>query len=129
MRNSSFIVPVRRWWPPEIFEFTGVFPSAWVGWKAMRSSARITAFVTGSTDDVPRFRPNPKQPFPINGPDDTTLEVQRRVLAEDRPIVEAQRPERLPLDLSEEFHIRCDKFSTLYRTALVQIGLGQHFSA
>lgn len=34
-----------------------------------------------------------------------------------------------PLDLSEEFRIRRDKFSTLYRKALVQIGLGQHFSA
>jgi vanillate O-demethylase monooxygenase subunit len=45
------------------------------------------------------------------------------------PFVEAQRPERLPLDLSEEFHIRCDTFSTLYRKALVQIGLGQQFSA
>lgn len=67
--------------------------------------------------------------FDLNGPGDTTLDVQRRVLAEDRPIVEAQRPERLPLDLSEEFHIRCDKFSTLYRKALVQIGLGQQFSA
>ncbi len=67
--------------------------------------------------------------FDLDGPAETTLEVQRRVLAEDRPIVEAQRPERLPLDLSEEFHIRCDKFSTLYRKALVQAGLGRQFSA
>ena len=67
--------------------------------------------------------------FDLDGPAETTLEVQRRVLAEDRPIVEAQRPERLPLDLSEEFHIRCDKFSTLYRRALVRTGLGRQFSA
>jgi hypothetical protein len=45
------------------------------------------------------------------------------------PIVEAQRPECLPLDLSEEFHSHCDTFSALYRKALVQIGLGQQFSA
>jgi hypothetical protein len=55
--------------------------------------------------------------------------MQRGVLAEDRPFVEAQRPERLPLDLSEEFHIRSDRFSTLYRRALVAMGLGQDFSA
>ena len=67
--------------------------------------------------------------FDVNGPDDVTLEVQRGVLAEDRPIVEAQRPERLPLDLSEEFHIRSDRLSTYYRKALVEMGLGQQFSA
>jgi phenylpropionate dioxygenase-like ring-hydroxylating dioxygenase large terminal subunit len=67
--------------------------------------------------------------FDVDGPDDVTLEVQRGVLAEDRPIVEAQRPERLPLDLSEEFHIRSDRLSTYYRRALVQMGLGQQFSA
>lgn len=67
--------------------------------------------------------------FDVSGPDEVTLDIQRGVLAEDRPIVEAQRPEKLPLDLSEEFHIRCDRFSTYYRKALVQIGLGRHFSA
>jgi phenylpropionate dioxygenase-like ring-hydroxylating dioxygenase large terminal subunit len=67
--------------------------------------------------------------FDVEGPDDITLDVQRGVLAEDRPIVEAQRPEKLPLDLSEEFHIRSDRLSTYYRRALVQLGLGQQFSA
>jgi phenylpropionate dioxygenase-like ring-hydroxylating dioxygenase large terminal subunit len=67
--------------------------------------------------------------FDLDGPAETTLNMQRGVLAEDRPFVEAQRPERLPLDLSEEFHIRSDRFSTLYRRALVAMGLGQDFSA
>lgn len=67
--------------------------------------------------------------FDVNGPDETTLEVQSRVVAEDRPIVEAQRPEELPLDLTEEFHIRCDRLSTVYRRSLVQLGLGRDFSA
>ena len=67
--------------------------------------------------------------FDVDGPDDVTLEVQRGVLAEDKPIVEAQRPEKLPLDLSEEFHIRSDRFSTYYRRALVEMGLGRQFSA
>jgi phenylpropionate dioxygenase-like ring-hydroxylating dioxygenase large terminal subunit len=67
--------------------------------------------------------------FDVDGPAAPTLEAQARVLAEDRPIVEAQRPEELPLDLSEEFHIRADRFSTIYRRGLVALGLGRDFSA
>jgi hypothetical protein len=67
--------------------------------------------------------------FDLDGPTETTLEVQRGVLAEDRPIVEAQRPEKLPLDLSEEFHIRSDRFSTVDRKALASLGFGQEFFA
>jgi vanillate O-demethylase monooxygenase subunit len=67
--------------------------------------------------------------FDVNGPDEVTLDIQRGVLAEDKPIVEAQRPEKLPLDLSEEFHIRSDRISTYYRKALVEMGLGKEFSA
>jgi vanillate O-demethylase monooxygenase subunit len=67
--------------------------------------------------------------FDVDGPEEPTLELQRRVLAEDQPLVEAQRPEELPLDLSEEFHIRADRFSTVYRQALTQLGLGRGFTA
>jgi len=67
--------------------------------------------------------------FDLDGPAEPTLDVQARVLAEDKPIVEAQRPEELPLDLSEEFHIGCDRLSTLYRRHLVAMGLGRGFSA
>ena len=65
----------------------------------------------------------------VEGPAESTTEVQARVLAEDKPIVEAQRPEELPLDLTEEFHIRCDRLSTVYRRHLVAMGLGRGFSA
>jgi phenylpropionate dioxygenase-like ring-hydroxylating dioxygenase large terminal subunit len=67
--------------------------------------------------------------FDVDGPAEPTLELQRRVLAEDRVLVEAQRPEELPLDLSEEFHIRADRFSTVYRQALRQMGLGRNFTS
>lgn len=67
--------------------------------------------------------------FDLEGSDEPTLELQRRVLAEDQPIVEAQRPEELPLDLAEEFHIRSDRFSTVYRNALVRLGLGRGFTS
>lgn len=44
---------------------------------------------------------------------------------EDRPFVEGQHPEDLPLDLSEEIHIPADRFSLEYRRALARkFGLG-----
>ena len=69
--------------------------------------------------------------FDLDGPTEMTLEVQRRVLAEDRPIVEAQRSRSsLPLDLSEEFHIRCEQvFHAVSQSTFLQAGLGRQFSA
>ena len=45
--------------------------------------------------------------------------------AEDKPMVEEQRPEDLPLDLRDEIHIPADRLSIEYRRALVaKFGLG-----
>ena len=57
------------------------------------------------------------------------LAWESKVVGEDRPIVEAQRPEELPLDLTEEFHLRCDRMSTAYRQGLVELGLGKPFTS
>jgi vanillate O-demethylase monooxygenase subunit len=57
------------------------------------------------------------------------LEWEGKVLGEDKPIVESQHPEELPLDLTEEFHLRCDRMSTSYRRALKEMGLGAPFAA
>ena len=51
------------------------------------------------------------------------------ILEEDRAIVEEQRPEDLPLDLSEELHVRADKMAVAYRRALGELGLGRRFTA
>jgi vanillate O-demethylase monooxygenase subunit len=61
--------------------------------------------------------------------DEEILAWESKVLGEDVPIVESQHPEELPLDLTEEFHLRCDRMSTAYRKALKEIGLGAPFSA
>jgi vanillate O-demethylase monooxygenase subunit len=61
--------------------------------------------------------------FDLDKPEDSTIALQLKVVSEDRPFVEGQRPEELPLDLSEEFHIRADRFSTCYREALRGLGL------
>lgn len=50
-----------------------------------------------------------------------------RVFEEDRLIVESQKPERLPLDLTLESHISADRSSIAYRRGLQRMGLGQFF--
>jgi len=48
---------------------------------------------------------------------------QDKIVAQDKPIVESQRPELLPLDLSEELHLRSDKTAVVYRKWLRDLGL------
>lgn len=49
---------------------------------------------------------------------------------EDKPMVEEQRPEELPLDLTEEIHIPSDRMSLEYRRALARkFGLGAPISS
>jgi phenylpropionate dioxygenase-like ring-hydroxylating dioxygenase large terminal subunit len=55
--------------------------------------------------------------------------METKIFSEDRAIAESQRPEELPLDLSEEFHIRADRMSTAYRKSLVSLGLGKAYTA
>ena len=50
-----------------------------------------------------------------------------KVFEEDRLIVETQKPERLPLDLSLEAHISADGSSIAYRRGLKRLGLGRFF--
>ena len=50
-----------------------------------------------------------------------------RVFAEDSRIVEAQKPERLPLDLLLEAHIPADGSSVAYRRGLKRLGFGEFF--
>ncbi|MGJ3241480.1 MAG: Rieske 2Fe-2S domain-containing protein [Opitutales bacterium] len=67
--------------------------------------------------------------FDHHVPAETLLAWERNILSEDKPIVERQRPEELPLDLSEEFHLRFDRFSTAYRRGLKALGLGKPLSS
>ncbi|MCL6525702.1 MAG: aromatic ring-hydroxylating dioxygenase subunit alpha [Thermaceae bacterium] len=49
---------------------------------------------------------------------------QDRVAMQDVPIVESQRPERLPLDLQAELHLRSDRVAIAYRSLLRRLGVG-----
>ena len=60
------------------------------------------------------------------GPDLTEEDVLRRqdaVFAQDRAIVETQHPERIPLDLKEELHVRSDRLAVEYRRWLKDLGI------
>jgi phenylpropionate dioxygenase-like ring-hydroxylating dioxygenase large terminal subunit len=56
-------------------------------------------------------------------PEEQLRAFQDEVTGQDIPIVESQRPERLPLDLQAELHLRCDRTSIAYRKWLNELGL------
>lgn len=56
-------------------------------------------------------------------PDDELRRYQDRITHQDIPVVESQRPERLPLDLQAELHLRSDRIAVAYRRWLEQLGL------
>src|SRR5436305_532228 len=55
--------------------------------------------------------------------DSSALEYQDRIFAQDRPILESQRPELLPLDLQAELHLRSDRTAIAYRRWLRELGV------
>jgi len=65
------------------------------------------------------------------GPDRTeAIREALQINDEDKPLVEGQRPERLPLDLREEIHVPADRMSVAYRRALARkFGLGAPMAA
>jgi phenylpropionate dioxygenase-like ring-hydroxylating dioxygenase large terminal subunit len=56
-------------------------------------------------------------------PESPMIEFQDRIFAQDRPIVESQRPELLPLDLQAELHLRSDRTAIAYRRWLRELGV------
>lgn len=57
-------------------------------------------------------------------PEEELRAFQDRIVAQDRPIVESQRPELLPLDLAAELHLRSDRAAIAYRRWLRELGVG-----
>jgi len=51
------------------------------------------------------------------------LKRQDAVFEQDRLIVETQHPERIPLDLKEELHVRSDRLAVAYRRWLKELGV------
>jgi vanillate O-demethylase monooxygenase subunit len=67
--------------------------------------------------------------FDHDKPVEELIAFQQRIYGEDQAIVERQNPEDLPLDLSEEVHVRADLTSVVYRRQLAQLGLGRLFTS
>ncbi len=59
----------------------------------------------------------------ITTPEGEMIAYQNAIFAQDRPIVESQRPELLPLDLAAELHLRCDRTAIAYRRWLKDTGV------
>lgn len=67
--------------------------------------------------------------FDTDLPMQDVYDFNRRVFEEDKAIVEAQMPERLPLDPMMEAHIPADMSSMAYRRGLRDMGLSRFFTA
>jgi phenylpropionate dioxygenase-like ring-hydroxylating dioxygenase large terminal subunit len=55
--------------------------------------------------------------------DEEIVEFQNMIFAQDKPIVENQKPEDLPLDLQMELSLKCDRVSIAYRQYLQELGV------
>jgi phenylpropionate dioxygenase-like ring-hydroxylating dioxygenase large terminal subunit len=66
--------------------------------------------------------------FDHDVPAQQIVDWDQRIVSEDRPVVESQRPEQLPLDLTEELHVQSDKMTIAYRRELAKLGLGPRYS-
>jgi phenylpropionate dioxygenase-like ring-hydroxylating dioxygenase large terminal subunit len=56
-------------------------------------------------------------------PEETFQNYWNLIASQDIPVVESQRPEKLPLDLQTELHLRSDRTSIAYRKWLRELGL------
>jgi len=56
-------------------------------------------------------------------PEPELIAWEDAIFAQDRPIVQSQRPELLPLDLQAELHLRSDRTAIAYRRWVHQLGL------
>ena len=55
--------------------------------------------------------------------DDEIRAFQHTIFTQDQPVLESQRPKRLPLDLRAELHTAADKASSAYRRYLKASGI------
>ena len=64
------------------------------------------------------------QNYNLDQPDRVFQDFEDVIFAQDRHIVESQRPAEVPFDLSEELHLKFDSVAVAYRRAMQALGLG-----
>lgn len=65
--------------------------------------------------------------FDTTGDLQAVYDFNAQIFAEDQEMVESQKPEELPLDISMEAHFEADRSSTTYRRILAEWGLSKRY--
>ena len=63
------------------------------------------------------------QNYNLDQPDRVFQDFEAVIFEQDRRMVESQRPEQVPFDLSAELHLRFDSVAVAYRRAMQALGL------
>jgi phenylpropionate dioxygenase-like ring-hydroxylating dioxygenase large terminal subunit len=63
------------------------------------------------------------QNYNLDQPDTVFQEFEDVIFGQDSRMVESQRPEQVPFDLSEELHLKFDSVAVAYRRAMNDLGL------
>ena len=66
--------------------------------------------------------------FDTTGDLQAVYDFNAQIFTEDQDMVEAQKPEELPLDLMMEAHFEADRSSTMYRRILADLGLSKRYT-
>lgn len=59
----------------------------------------------------------------FDSPDHKLTDFQDTIFGQDKPVLESQRPKRLPLEPGAELHCAADKMAVMYRRFLAQTGI------
>ncbi|MBF7687357.1 aromatic ring-hydroxylating oxygenase subunit alpha [Acinetobacter rathckeae] len=66
--------------------------------------------------------------FDTTGDLQAVYDFNAQIFEEDQDMVESQKPEELPLDLTAEAHFEADRSSTMYRRILADWGLSRRYT-
>lgn len=109
------------------FTFRLIPPFVLQFWRKVSDRHRYTALTVlcPLSDTETRYAQIACRNYDLEKPDETFSEVNQVITAQDKAIIESQRPELLPLDLREELHLKGPDAGALrYRQLLVELGFG-----
>ncbi|MGK5736976.1 aromatic ring-hydroxylating dioxygenase subunit alpha, partial [Acinetobacter junii] len=66
--------------------------------------------------------------FDTTGDLQAVYDFNAQIFAEDQEMVESQKPEELPVDITMEAHFEADRSSTMYRRILADWGLSKRYT-
>jgi vanillate O-demethylase monooxygenase subunit len=61
--------------------------------------------------------------YDLDEPETALQEFEKVIFCQDQRIVESQRPEQVPFDLTDELHLKFDAVAVAYRRAMQAQGL------